>query len=260
MVNSREADRELVTAYGQRFGWETLPTRDRLGLERIHRAHIRTIPFENLDVVARRPISLKKQDLIQKLLRSPRGGGCFELHGLLAAYLSALGFPSHLVAGRYVNQRGEPSEPDDHAAVWVVAEIPYLLDVSFGSETQGPLPINHTQGGATDGLFITTGPSGDLSVRRRVGDQENDVFLVDPTPRTLSSFEAALRRHEQPGRPFARERVVRLATERGQLLLSGSRLREEEAGACREAQVEESQVMGLLRNRFGIIVEALGSP
>lgn len=54
--------------------------------------HIRTIPFENLDVLLGRPIVLESAALQDKLICGQRGGYCFEQNGLLLLVLEAFGF------------------------------------------------------------------------------------------------------------------------------------------------------------------------
>ena len=52
----------------------------------------RSIPFENLDVLLGRPISLEPEALFQKLVVERRGGYCFEQNLLFKAALEALGY------------------------------------------------------------------------------------------------------------------------------------------------------------------------
>ncbi len=54
--------------------------------------HAAAIPFENLDVLLGRPISLDPAAIVQKLIHARRGGYCFEQNNLLLLILRALGF------------------------------------------------------------------------------------------------------------------------------------------------------------------------
>jgi len=81
-----------LAAYFARIGYDgavepTLPT-----LNGIVRAHVQSIPFENLDVLAGRPIELAPAALERKLVQARRGGYCFEQNGLLLLVLQAIGF------------------------------------------------------------------------------------------------------------------------------------------------------------------------
>ena len=75
-----------LDAYVERVGLSGRP-----GLTELHRAHVTSIPFENLDPYQGLPVSLQVEDLERKLVRERRGGYCFEQNLLLKAALEALG-------------------------------------------------------------------------------------------------------------------------------------------------------------------------
>jgi len=56
-------------------------------LQGLHRAHVMTVPFENLDIHLGRSITLAPADLFRKIVVERRGGYCFELNGLFALLL-----------------------------------------------------------------------------------------------------------------------------------------------------------------------------
>lgn len=60
-------------------------------MHEVHRAHVTSIPFENLDSHRGIPVSLAQEDLERKLVRERRGGYCFEHNLLLASALEQLG-------------------------------------------------------------------------------------------------------------------------------------------------------------------------
>ena len=82
-----------VTTYLSRIGYRGTRTPNADTLRALQLAHLQTIPFENLDIHLRRPILLDLERLFQKLVVLRRGGLCYELNGLFAALLRALGFP-----------------------------------------------------------------------------------------------------------------------------------------------------------------------
>ena len=75
-----------LDAYVERVGLSGRP-----GLTELHRAHVTSIPFENLDPHGGLPVSLELEDLQRKLVGARRGGYCFEQNLLLMAALEALG-------------------------------------------------------------------------------------------------------------------------------------------------------------------------
>src|SRR3954452_23259397 len=74
-------------------------------------AHTRTIPFENLDVLLERPISLEPRDVEGKLVVQRRGGYCFEQDGLFLEVLQTLGFTAAPISARVRLQRSREETP-----------------------------------------------------------------------------------------------------------------------------------------------------
>jgi len=66
------------------------PTLETLHAIAMH--HATSIPFENLDVLLGRGISLAPETIFQKLVHDRRGGYCFEQNNLLLRVLRALGY------------------------------------------------------------------------------------------------------------------------------------------------------------------------
>ncbi|MGZ5214282.1 MAG: arylamine N-acetyltransferase family protein, partial [Actinomycetota bacterium] len=69
-------------------------------LTALHREHVLSIPFENLDILLGRPIRLDLESLQAKLVQRRRGGYCFEQNSLFAAVLEHLGFDIVRLAAR----------------------------------------------------------------------------------------------------------------------------------------------------------------
>ncbi|MEX1153362.1 arylamine N-acetyltransferase, partial [Parvibaculum sp.] len=131
-----------LDAYFKRIGYSgsRAPTLDTL--KAIHYAHAVSIPFENLDVLAKRPILLDHASLQKKLVTDGRGGYCFEVNGLFAAVLRQLSFDLTTLIGRV--RWMSPEEVDtarSHMLMRVeLPEGPFLADVGFGGLTMtGPI-------------------------------------------------------------------------------------------------------------------------
>lgn len=81
----------------------TAPTRRTL--DAIVRAHVQSIPFENLDVLLGRGIDIEPAAIERKLVHARRGGYCFEQNTLLMHALTALGFRVEPISARVRIQR-----------------------------------------------------------------------------------------------------------------------------------------------------------
>lgn len=111
-------------------------------LRALHNLHIRAIPFENLDVLLGRRIEMTEEAVLEKLVRSTRGGYCFEHNTLFKAVLRELGFVVEPFLGRV--RRNVPADVRTgltHMVLRVTAEgRAWLCDVGFGSlGTPAPL-------------------------------------------------------------------------------------------------------------------------
>jgi N-hydroxyarylamine O-acetyltransferase len=123
-----------LDAYFDRIGYggSTAPTL--ATLHALTNAHARAIPFENLDVLLGRPISLAPEALFQKLVRDGRGGYCFEQNGVLLEVLGALGFDVAPVSARVRLERPRDFlPPRTHVFLHVTLEGErWLTDVGVG--------------------------------------------------------------------------------------------------------------------------------
>ncbi|KOU60831.1 acetyltransferase [Streptomyces sp. MMG1533] len=126
-----------LDAYLERIGWEGERRAGVATLQGVHLAHMRGIPFENLDPLRRSAPSLEPADLMAKLVHSRRGGYCYEHNTLFSLALEALGFRVTRLAARVVVGADRiESRPRTHMALLVEVPgepAPYLADVGFGA-------------------------------------------------------------------------------------------------------------------------------
>ena len=131
--NSPASARLDLDAYLRRIGYSGDLQPTRAVLEALHLAHATHIPFENLDVLLKRPIRLDLASLQAKLVSAGRGGYCYEQNGLFAAVLRELGFAVTPLAAR-VRYRVTLALPRTHMTLLVQAGgASFLADVGFGS-------------------------------------------------------------------------------------------------------------------------------
>jgi len=127
-----EATNFSLRAYFERIGYRDTAHADRETLTAIMRHQLRTVPFENLDVQAGKVVSLVPEEIVEKILGNGRGGYCYEVNGLFAMAVQALGMPYRFVAAR---PRTYPSRrPRTHMALILTFEGErWLYDLGFGS-------------------------------------------------------------------------------------------------------------------------------
>ena len=131
-ANGMPFDRQ---AYLDRIGYDGPVDPTPQTLADLTLAHLRAVPFENLDIVPLgRPLRLDPAGLSQKIVGERRGGFCFELNGLFALLLEGLGFDVARVACRFVEAAAE-TDPFDHLALLVTPPggEPWFVDVGAGA-------------------------------------------------------------------------------------------------------------------------------
>ena len=132
-------DSKQLEAYLGRIGLSRAPAADAAGLAEMQRAHLRAVPFENLDIVeGRLPLALDEGALFDKVVVRRRGGICYELNLLFAAALRALGFDVELKGGRH------PKHGDDMDHLFMLVRVPddgvpRIADVGFAYNFAEPL-------------------------------------------------------------------------------------------------------------------------
>ncbi|MER5928905.1 arylamine N-acetyltransferase [Streptomyces sp. NPDC002054] len=132
-----------LDAYVKRLGYtgERVPTLE--VLRALHRAHVTSIPFENVSAVLGIPLPLDLESVQDKLVRAPRGGYCYEHVTLFAAALERLGFKFTALIGR-VTLGNDKILPATHALLAVAPsddERTWLCDVGFGGGPLGPIEL-----------------------------------------------------------------------------------------------------------------------
>ncbi|MEU8302712.1 arylamine N-acetyltransferase [Actinomadura sp. NPDC048955] len=145
-----------LPAYLKRVGHDGGLAPTAATLRALHRAHVTSIPFENLEIMLGRPIELSLDAVQAKLVGRPRGGYCFEHNRLFAAVLERLGYEVAAVAGR-VTLGAAKILPATHALLHVRPpdasrdEPAWLCDVGFGAGPLEPLRLVDGEEAVQDG-------------------------------------------------------------------------------------------------------------
>jgi N-hydroxyarylamine O-acetyltransferase len=87
-----------LLSYLERVGFRHTPRVDITTLQDLLRAHVCSVPFENLDVQLGRPLTTDVDDAYRKIVIDRRGGWCYEQNGLFGWALQQIGFEVTRVA------------------------------------------------------------------------------------------------------------------------------------------------------------------
>lgn len=106
-------------------------------LMEIHRLHPKYIPFENLNPLTGRVVSLNMDDIFNKLVLSNRGGYCFEHNTLFKQVLKQIGFQVSGFWARVIwNMEPATITARTHMLLHIIYDgQPYIADVGFGAMT-----------------------------------------------------------------------------------------------------------------------------
>ena len=249
-----------VGAYLERIGFDGEPEPDAGALRELHRAHLLTVPFENLDIHLGRPIVLEVPALERKLAGERRGGFCYELNGAFSALLRALGYKVSLLQAR-VRKADGPSfgPPFDHLLLRVEcpgSPEPWLADVGFGDSFLEPLrlEVGREQADPT-GRYRIEEAGGDLALLRlAAGGAWDAEHRFGTYAHELASFRAMCRYHQtSPRSPFTQRRVCSLATPTGRRTLRDDRLIVTDGGRRSERPIDgEDAFHEALSEHFGV--------
>jgi N-hydroxyarylamine O-acetyltransferase len=247
-------DDTTVDAYLERIGASRPEVFDAAALAALHRAHLITVPFENLSLHLSEPVSLEADDLIGKIVRRRRGGFCYELNGTFALLLRALGAEVTL-AGAAVFGGDRLGPPFDHMALLVQPADRsgrWLVDVGFGDHSVFPLELDR-RGEQDDpaGRFeVLETADGDLDVLRDGKPQ----YRLETRPRTLDDFAATCWfQQTNPESHFTRKTVCTLLTAGGRVTISDRTLIVTSGGSRTETPLETGgELLAAYRDHFGI--------
>ena len=125
------AARFSLPAYLERIGFEGAPAPDLATLRQMMQRQVRTVPFENLDVQARRRVSIEPEDVAAKILGTERGGYCYEVNSLFSMACTAIGIPHRILGARPIV--GDTRRPRSHMIVLAFVEGgEWICDTGYG--------------------------------------------------------------------------------------------------------------------------------
>ncbi|WP_439027255.1 arylamine N-acetyltransferase family protein [Haloarchaeobius sp. DT45] len=260
----------------------TVEDPDLTTLARIQRAHVTTIPFENLSITGHphrdepgAGVTLALPALYEKVVDRRRGGFCFELNGLFGWLLGELGYDRDRVASMMLSDDGDPSPPaNHHTNVVTVDRRRYVVDVGMGIPVlREPLPIDGEE--LTDEIGVqwrvaeSDRPDADYVTQYRKPDANaesdgesdaesdeggwNNRYVFRDVPRKLSFFEATCEYlATAPESTFTGDPVVTIATDDGHRKLTAETVSRSWGAEMEEEAVPTAEWDDVLQAEFGL--------
>ena len=225
-------------------------------LRSLAEAHVRAIPFENIDVVLGRHKGIDVSVINSKVLRRDRGGYCYEHQMLFGGVLERLGYRVRRLMAR---GKADRSGPHTHMMLVVSAEGQDLLtDIGYGANMLYPIPLR-------DGVIVDQGgwelrledDNGWWVLSKRVGDEWEVMYGFDLIERRRIDYEVA---HHyvstHPKSPFTGQTVVmRLEPGLSRRLVGHTLTVERPDGTVVTTEVDASALDSTLRG-LGVVLTA----
>ncbi|WP_321916851.1 arylamine N-acetyltransferase [Paraburkholderia sp. J11-2] len=250
-----------LDAYFARIGYGGSRAATLAVLCELHRLHPLAIPFENLDPLAGRRVSVKLPDIADKLVAQRRGGYCFEHNTLFAHVLMQLGFSVTPLSARVLfGQAPGARTPRTHMLLRVEAEgDSWIVDVGFGGATLCvPLLLSSEAQQQTphEPARLVTLSDDERKLELFDGEKWFDVYRFELTPAEWVDYEVAnWYTSASPDSFFTFSLIACIAREGGRAILFNDRFTERDA----QGQVSEERTIAngeelakCLRERFGI--------
>lgn len=251
-----QADNFDLPRYFDRIGHRGEARADLATVAALMRQQLYSVPFENLDVQAGKAISLKPEDIVAKIVDRRRGGYCYEVNGLFAMALAALGVEYRFVGCRPMTYPAR--RPRTHMAILAQLEgEEWLCDTGFGSYgLRAPIRLADTgREIVQDGdVFELSCPDGrEYLLRARVEGEWANQYGFDLAHHEWIDFlPANWLNSTHPDTLFMQHRIVMRQTPEGRVILFDDRLKTVTRGAVEVREIAPEAIAALLRDRFGL--------
>lgn len=248
-------------AYLERLNLE-LGKPDLKFLRKIHRAHLLTIPFENLDIHYGKKIVLDIRQIFEKVIGRNRGGFCYELNSLLYHLLSQLGYDAFIASARVFEKEGLTPEYDHMVLIVVLDNEHYLVDVGFGGSIfTEPKKINkQPQLDYTEYYRFTKDPDDYFVLQKsKDGSDYRSIYRFDLVPREMIVFLERCNYHqESPASNFKQTKLITQLFREGRITLTDRQLKMNWEGEKKEFPIShEDEFLAKLQEYFGVDTQSL---
>lgn len=255
---------ESIDAYFERIGYDGIPATNYSTLASIQRAQSARIPFENLDVHLRQPISLEQNSIFEKLVLRRRGGYCYELNLLLRSVLQKVGFSVQTLGARTRLNLTE-TVPKTHMTLLVSSSSgEWIVDAGFGPYgLSGPVPFatGRVHDTGYDRYRMSRSSACHYVLQHESSDDWITLYEFTTEPLPLADFEMMnYYNSTAPKSRFLRRIVVACVDGDRRTILSGLTLRKANGRDCHERDVRSVEAYeAVLSGEFGISLGAAAS-
>lgn len=226
-------------------------------LKELHKCHVLSVPFEDLDIHLNRPINLDLESIYEKVILKNRGGFCYELNFLFYSFLKEIGFDCDFISSRIYDENGKLGPDFDHMSIIVKLSNKWLLDVGYGDLFIEPIKI--IDGFSKKDWFKIyridkVNKSRYLLSESRNGKEFKKRYEFDETPRRIEEFyDQCEFKQTSEESYFVRNRICTIPTERGRTTLLNNLQIKRIDESREEFEIKTEAVFHqILKEEFGI--------
>ncbi|MGG1617544.1 arylamine N-acetyltransferase [Paenibacillus sp. NRS-1782] len=138
--------KEDIKAYLNRIGIEDILPPTKSYLFELHKAHVKHLSWQTVDIFAGKPADIGFQESVQLILQG-RSGYCFHLNGAFSALLHSLGYKVSLHRAGVQPLGAEPRINSFHLGLTVnllneqQEDEVWIVDVGLGDMPYEPVPL-----------------------------------------------------------------------------------------------------------------------
>lgn len=241
-----------LSDYLSRIGYDGEVRADLATLTKLMQCQLRAIVFENTEVQAGRIPSLVPEDIVKKVIINRRGGYCYEINGVFAMALTAIGFEWYFAGARsmlYPTRR-----PKTHMVLIVRVEgRDYLCDTGFGGYAlRAPMVIEEGETVQDGDRFRLEILDGEYVLGAMVQGEWQRLYGFALQPQEWIEFSLAnYFNATSPDTVFTQKKLAIMQTPQGRKILVDNELKLIEKGQLEKREVEYADA---LKVYFGLEV------
>ncbi|MET1177177.1 arylamine N-acetyltransferase [Peribacillus simplex] len=220
----------------------------------------KTIPFENLSIMASHLSDINKSNIMNKVLVRNEGGLCYELNAALYFFLKENDFDVFLVRGVIYNQ-GWMTIGRTHVTILLNHEgRTYLIDTGFGGNLPlKPVPLNGETVVSQNGEFRIKKEStdhGDHILELKLKHKDRDWRIgyafdsLKPVGNVAELNEVQTIIRENPQSPFNKHPLITRLTNSGNITLTDTSFTRWEDGKVTKEEIDGTRFKELMKQHF----------
>ncbi|MEH7511971.1 arylamine N-acetyltransferase [Gottfriedia acidiceleris] len=219
----------LIESYFKHIRLKQTQTISYSSLKQIHKHHLLSIPFENIDIISQIPLSMNPSKIMKKIATGKRGGICFETNSLLFSVLQELGFNVSFISTRFWNEEKQCWNPEfSHLSILVkIDDQNYLADVGIGGGFLEPLLLHdHYEYSDPNGSYRMIEQDNSHFILQKFNETWKDLLFISIIPKQLQQFEEQFKYFQTSNETiFTQYKIVNLLTKEGRISLSDHQLK-----------------------------------